>query len=490
MRDTCPEHWTLIPIGIVPGGPFLDPANFKLSATYYEALCIKRCRTLCPHGFNASSPHATTLRFSEAASKARRRPVHGNDEFHLRSERKLKGAATRPGHRPLGHNGAASAYAHGRAASKNARVSHHARQYYARHYIRHDLPAATRALEDRLNTLRQRRRLYLIDTRLFFQNYDRLKLCAISRWIRSERQRRSTFVLTNTFLHIYFTQLWSPRRLVRPRDVFYIIIPFSRPREKVDLTKAIRDAADKHIPMLIIDTVGPPRIAFKPGSPISIEALSTRSLADTLTRRAVFGPNRMNLCTCATFPTASCQTTKLCPGEKHLYSVDPDVLRSPSLSEYLDLGSTCRTVNGEDIFEDLYEYIESCLGDYLGHVEESTGFDTSLLHDFYNAALASVRDLVNDWQLAESTNAEDPSAKALRDLSTLAKLALNDWDDVIALTICDKHADMFCVTCKLGYGINAWNYLETQRDTYVPTRETEPALVARIAATCAAFADV
>ena len=242
--------------------------------------------------------------------------------------------------------------------------------------------------------------------------------------------------------------------------------------------------------MLIIDTVGPPRIAFKPGSPISIEALSTRSLADTLTRRAVFGPNRMNLCTCATFPTASCQTTKLCPGEKHLYSVDPDVLRSPSLSEYLDLGSTCRTVNGEDIFEDLYEYIESCLGDYLGHVEESTGFDTSLLHDFYNAALASVRDLVDDWQLAESTNAEDPSAKALRDLSALAKLTLNDWDDVIALTICDKHEDKFCVTCKLAYGINAWNYLEAQRDTYVLVRETEPALVARIAATCAAFGDV
>jgi hypothetical protein len=66
---------------------------------------------------------------------------------------------------------------------------------------------------------------------------------------------------------------------------------------------------------------------------------------------------------------AAFQATKFC-AEVHLITVNPDILRSPSVSEYFELGARCRIGDGDEIFDDMFTYLDDRIHAYVDLVFE------------------------------------------------------------------------------------------------------------------------
>ena len=58
------------------------------------------------------------------------------------------------------------------------------------------------------------------------------------------------------------------------------------------------------------------------------------------------------------------------------------------------------------------------------------------------------------------------------------------------MTACDKQGEMFVLACVGMYGKAAWQYIDSQKDTYIPAPTTEHTIVMRIAKECERFGDV
>ena len=102
-------------------------------------------------------------------------------------------------------------------------------------------------------------------------------------------------------------------------------------------------------------------------------------------------------------------------------------------------------------------------------------------------ASTAVHDLEDDWIDA---TVDDPAADALKILVDQGTATLADYERTVAVTVCDKQGEMFVLTCVGMYGKAAWQYIDSQKDTYIPAPTTEHTIVMRIAKECERFGDV
>ena len=147
------------------------------------------------------------------------------------------------------------------------------------------------------------------------------------------------------------------------------------------------------------------------------------------------------------------------------------------MSEFFSLGAKCRVGDGEEIFDDLEDYVEARLEEYVDLVVERTNVPRTALQPFLIAALAAVNVALAKAPPEYTARRFPIPENLVRD----AKATLSELRDTIVVTMCDKHADMYCIVCRRLYNETGWAYIKSQSLTYKAASEPEAQIVTRLA---------
>ena len=142
---------------------------------------------------------------------------------------------------------------------------------------------------------------------------------------------------------------------------------------------------------------------------------------------------------------------------------------------------------GEQIFDDLLQYLEDRLSDYCKDAAERANVPIEVILKFRDAAMTAIEDACEDKygedayaRLHDEYGSKGPDElqhAACRD----ARKKLLQLEGDVMLNYCDKHLDQFCLVCRRLYARAAWQYIDDSSDTYRPVADTEKAVAARLA---------